>query len=103
MLVKFSCPAYANITMFGNVAAQLLKFMGNSGEVPGAILADDVPAALASLHSALDAYRQSPKDDTVQMEDDEPVISLAHRALPLIDLLNAAVNEQCNVMWDSTN
>ena len=87
----------------GNVAAQLLKFMGNSGEVPGAILADDVPAALASLHSALDAYRQSPKDDTVQMEDDEPVISLAHRALPLIDLLNAAVNEQCNVMWDSTN
>ena len=103
MLVKFSCTAYANITMFGNVAAQLLKFMGNSGEVPGAILADDVPAALASLHSALDAYRQSPKDDTVQMEDDEPVISLAHRALPLIDLLNAAVNEQCNVMWDSTN
>lgn len=103
MLVIFSCPAYANITMFGDVAEQLLKFMGHSGKIPGAILADDVPAALVSLQSALGTENQSPKDHVVQEENTEPVISLAHRALPLIDLLNAAASEKCNLMWDSVN
>ena len=45
MLVTFSCPAYADITMFGDVAIRLLKMMGHSGTVPSALLAADVPAA----------------------------------------------------------
>ena len=49
MLVTFSCPVYANITMFGDVAVRLLKLMGHSGTTPGALLADDVPAALERL------------------------------------------------------
>ena len=40
MLVTFSCPAYADITMFGDVAVRLLQLMGHSGTVPGALLAD---------------------------------------------------------------
>jgi hypothetical protein len=32
MLVTFSCPAYANITMFGDVAVHLLELMGHSGK-----------------------------------------------------------------------
>jgi hypothetical protein len=34
MLVTFSCPAYASITMFGDVAVRLLKLMGHSGTGP---------------------------------------------------------------------
>ena len=34
MLVTFSCPAYANIMMFGDVAVRLLELMGHSGTVP---------------------------------------------------------------------
>ena len=49
MLVTFTCEAYADITMFGDVAQHLLTLMGHSGTVPGAILAEDVPAALHRL------------------------------------------------------
>ena len=45
MLVTFTTDAYADITMFGDVALAMLKMMGHSTTVPGAILAADVPAA----------------------------------------------------------
>ena len=53
MLVTFSCKAYPNITMFGDVAVRLLKMMGHSGTVPSAILAADIPAAVAKLEAAV--------------------------------------------------
>ena len=37
MLVTFSTSAYADITMFGDVALRLLKLMGHSATVPGAM------------------------------------------------------------------
>jgi hypothetical protein len=104
MLVTFTCPAYADITMFGDVAIRLLKMMGHSGTVPGALLAEDVPAALQRLEAAIEAERQLPEPNAEsQDEDDEPSVTLPHRALPLIELLRSAAKEKCNVMWDSNN
>ncbi len=98
MLVTFSCDAHENITLFGGVAEKLLKMMGQSGTVPSAILAEHVPAALANLSEAIakekPAVSQYSEDD-----DDEIEVSLKHRALPLIELLQAAVKQKCNVMW----
>ena len=99
MLITFSCPAYANITMFGDVAVHLIKLMGHSGTVPGALLAEDVPAALARLAAAIEAGEQLPESG--ESEDEESTVSLPHRALPLIDLLKAALKSKSNVMWDS--
>jgi len=102
MLVTFSCPAYADITMFGDVAVHLLKMMGHSGTVPSALVAADVPAALERLEAAVAAAGQSPAPgEASQAEDEEPPVSLGHRALPLIELLKAAAKAECNVMWDS--
>ena len=95
MLVTFSTDAYADITLFGDVAQTLLKMMGHSATVPGAILAADVPAALSRLKAAIDAEKASPPVEG----EDEPVVNLAHRALPLIDLLTAAAKAEANVMW----
>jgi len=104
MLVTFSCPAYADITMFGDVAVRLLKLMGHSGTVPSALLAEDVQAALERLEAAVEAGEQLPEpDESAQREDDEPAVSLPHRALPLIELLKAAAKAKCNVMWDSSS
>jgi Domain of unknown function (DUF1840) len=104
MLVTFSCPVYANITMFGDVAVRLLKMMGHSATVPGALLAEDVPAALKHLEAAVEADKQSPEpEESAEGEEDEPAVSLPHRALPLIELLKAAAKEKCNVMWDKNN
>ena len=38
MLVTFSCPAYADITMFGDSAVRLLKLMGQQRQ-PGCLAA----------------------------------------------------------------
>ncbi|MDP3584787.1 MAG: DUF1840 domain-containing protein [Thiobacillus sp.] len=97
MLVTFTTDAYADITMFGDVALAMLKMMGHSGTVPGAILAEDVPLALDRLKAAIEKETAPPPAD--DKDDDEPVVSMAHRALPLINLLAAAAKAESNVMW----
>ena len=47
MLVTFTTNTYPDITMFGDFALTMLKMMGHSATVPGAILAPDVPEALS--------------------------------------------------------
>ena len=98
MLVTFSTDAHADITMFGDVALAMLKKMGHSATVPGAILAEDIPAALNQLTAAIEAEKDSQPVEQ-QDDDDEPVVSMVHRAMPLIDLLSAAARDECNVMW----
>jgi hypothetical protein len=101
MLVTFSTPVYANITMFGDVAIRLLKLMGHSGAVPGALLAEDVQQALECLEAGIKAAEvSSGSEASAEDEDGEPVVSLSHRALPLLELLAAAAKAKRNVMWD---
>jgi len=101
MLITFRTKAYADITMFGEVALTLIRLMGHSGSVPGAILAEDVPAALTRLRAAAAASPDALAPGPGQGEDaEEPPVTLSHRALPLIALLEAAARDGCNVMWD---
>jgi hypothetical protein len=97
MLVTFTTKAYADITMFGDVALPMLKMMGHSATVPGAIPAEDVPVALSRLKGAIDANKSFPLH--TDKDTDEPVVSMAHRALPLINLLAAAAKAETYVMW----
>jgi len=96
MLVTFTTKAYADITMFGDVAIAMLKMMGHSGTVPSAIRADDVPAALNQLTAAIDSTGSS---SPVKDNDEDPAVNMAHRALPLIELLSAAAKAGNDVMW----
>ncbi len=97
MLVTFTTDAYADITLFGDVALAMLKMMGHSATVPGAILAEDVPAALSQLTASIEADKSTPPVE--DKDADEPVVSKAHRALPLIGLFAAAAKAESNVMW----
>jgi hypothetical protein len=104
MLVTFSCDVYSDTTYFGDIAQSLLKMMGQSGNVP-AILAEDVPMALACLQSAVETCKAAtvPKasmEGVAELDDwKEKPMTLAHRR-PLIELLNAAAKANRNVMWD---
>ena len=98
MLVTFTTDAYANITMLGDNALDMLKMMGHSATVPGAIKAEDVPEALRRLKAALESGKVSPS--TANINADEPEVSMGHRGLPLIDLLSAAAKAKSYVMWD---
>jgi Domain of unknown function (DUF1840) len=100
MLVTFDSDA-GGFTMFGDIAVKLLKMMGHSGTVPSAILAEDIPAAVARLQAALDADPASsaaPEPDDEQ-DKREPPVSLRQRAYPLIDLLTRAQKRGCPVVW----
>jgi hypothetical protein len=90
--------------MLGAEAVRLLKLMGHSGTVPGALLAPDVQAALERLEAAIEADKQSPEPEVpAEGEEGEPAVSLSHRALPVIEMLKAAAKAKCDVMWDKNN
>lgn len=100
MLVTFTTEAHANITMFGDNALEALKMMGHSATVPGAIKAEDVPEALSRLKASTESGNIPPP--MVNKNADEPVVSMAHRILPLIDLLSAAAKANSYVTWDQS-
>ncbi len=103
MLVTFKTPVHADITMFGDVAKALIRMMGHSGSIPGAILGEDVPTALERLKSAVTSNPEAPLNPEQDEQDEDAraqSVSLKNRALPLIDLLEAAAREEKNVMWD---
>jgi hypothetical protein len=83
--------------------------MGHSGTVPGAILAEDVPAALDRLKKALAEDRSAtvaiPAENAKDYDDEESKevpVSLAQHAFPLLELLKAAAGAQRDVMWERT-
>lgn len=102
MLVTFKTDAYADIIMFGDVARQLLKMMGHSGTIPGAILADDVPGALDRLKRAVESEKstEEPPNQGRGDEKEQAAVRLSYRALPLIQLLTAAAKKKRDVMWE---
>ncbi len=97
MLITFTTDAYSSITMFGDVGLSMLEMMGHSATVPGAILAADVPEALSKLTAAVEANKKQPL--VMDKDAEETEVSITNRALPLIDLLTAAVKDKSDVMW----
>ena len=98
MLVRFDSKA-GSITTFGDVAKNLLRLMGQSGAIPGAILSQDIPAAAARLRQAVS---QPPAKPLKQGKDDdaEPKVNLGQRAFPLIELLERAAKQGADVVWE---
>jgi Domain of unknown function (DUF1840) len=99
VLVTFRSPASANITMFGDIAVTLLKLMGMSGSVPGALRAEDIPAALEKLQQGLATLPKAQSQPDVD-EDSRAKVSLANRAFPLLELLTVAAKKGEHVMWE---
>jgi len=76
VLVTFTCKAYADITMFGDVALGMLRMMGHSEMVPGAILAEDVPAALDRLKRAVETAKAAAPHDASEGRGDDSNVFL---------------------------
>jgi Domain of unknown function (DUF1840) len=105
MLVTFHSKAWGSITMFGDDAVTLLKLAGHSGTVPGALLAAQIPAALARLEQALPAAgAEAENTRTVppgtEEVDSQPPVSTRRRAYPLMQMLSEAARRGCDVMWE---
>jgi len=105
MLITFHSKAWSSITLFGDVALTLLKMAGHSGTVPSALRAGDVAPALERLKLSLAAVPEPERPaDTHERDEDEgepPPVGLRLRAFPLIELLSAAAQQKCDVMWET--
>ena len=93
--------------MHGEAAVALLRAMGHTGTVPGAILSSDLPEALARLERAIEVEgdtNPTPAPAVDQDDEDErgrePVITLRMRALPLFDMLRTAIARDSDLMWE---
>ena len=107
MIVKFST-RQGEVFMHGEAALALLRGMGHSGSVPGAILSADLPDALVRLERTLEASGDTvpvpppPPAPGVRADAPErdPPVTLRTRAVPLVDLLRNAISRGSDLMWD---
>ena len=101
MLIRFRSSA-GDITMFGEPGVQLLRMMGQTGVLPGALLAQDIPAALERLQRAVAmAPAGAPSGPAgVPAREGEPPVSIRQRAYPLIELLGRCVKRNCDLIWE---
>ena len=107
MLVRFHSTKTESVIMFGHIAVQLIKLMGSTGAVPSAISAEDIPAAVRRLRQELPMAAEQTPDTAVSAQeteaekDSKQLISLATRAVPLLDILERAGKAKVPVMWES--
>lgn len=100
MPITFHTQSHADLTFLTDIGKALIEMMGHTPNVPGAILADDIPAALTRLRAALALSDTETDNTSAPNDEEEPPIPLARRALPLVALLESARAAQQNVMWD---
>ncbi len=99
MLVTFKTKSYANIVMFGEVGLTMLEMMDYGTSIPGAIVPEDVSHALNNLQRELESVNQT-NEPAGDSDDEQPAVGLHTRALPLIELLQSAIDGQNHVRWE---
>jgi hypothetical protein len=106
MIITFKSRATADTIMFGDVAKELLKLMGKPFDTRGIITLEQLPDAIAALKEAAADSRAAqsgqPDDD---IEPGTPAaaipVSLAQRAVPLIEQLERSLRASQPVIWES--
>ena len=98
MLIRFHSRT-DGFTIQGDIGVPLLRLMGMSGSVPGALLAQDVAHALERLKQGISAGKPIEAPSLDHSEAGYRV-SLATRAYPLVQLLENAVQRSSDVVWE---
>ena len=98
MLIRFHSKT-DGFTIQGDLGVALLRLMGMSGSVPGALLAEDVPPALERLRQGV-ATGKPIEPAPADASEAGYRVSLATRAFPLVQLLENAVKRGSEVVWE---
>ena len=103
MLYKFKSQAAAEVIMLQPDAETLLKIIGKSPGPRGIVTVDQVPAAVAALHKAIEAQEAAANAPAADKSDDETDtsggVSLRSRAGPFIELLEKSAAAGKDVVW----
>src|SRR5687768_12729359 len=107
MLITFTTKAHPDVVMFGDIAGQLLKAMGESADPPGILRGENIKIASDKLRAHLQmlpAENTRPPDDATAKSEEEikqrlNYVGLKNRALPLLELMDAAYRKNSDVIW----
>jgi hypothetical protein len=107
MIVTFRSQAAGDVIMFGDVAKRLMEVMGKESSEKGIVTVDQLPDAIARLKAAIaeDKARNAGVGEEKQPEVEaapggqRPYVSLAVRAVPLLELLEYSLKEKTPVVW----
>ncbi|MCK9986752.1 MAG: hypothetical protein AzoDbin1_03224 [Azoarcus sp.] len=108
MLITFKSAAGADVIMFGDIAKKLVAILGKDPQDgKGIVTVEQLPDAIARLRAAIEEDKAR-RAGQAQDDDEEPdperrgmaaPVSLAQRAWPLLDLLEASQKEGVPVVW----
>jgi cyclopropane-fatty-acyl-phospholipid synthase len=102
MLYKFKSTVAADLIMLQPNAEELLKIIGKNPGPTGIVTVAQAGPAIAALQAEI-ARREALKDKTAAKHDGDDerdvVISLRHRAMPFIQLLQRSSAAGKDVVW----
>lgn len=107
MLIIFKSKAAGDVMMFGDVAHSLMEIMGKDPGDKGIVTVEQLPDAIARLKAAVaqDKAERPVADHGERVFEKTPEggkrehVSLARRAVPLIELLEFSLKEGEPVVW----
>lgn len=109
-LVVFRSKAAGEIFMFAETARRIFAILGKDEAPRGVISVEQIPNALARLSAAIEqekaqlqearkAAEEADRRGERQAESAAQPISLAQRAYPLVEMLQAALKKRVDVTW----
>lgn len=104
MLITFKSAASANVITFEKNARELLEVLGKDrDEKTGIVTVTQLPEAIARLRHAIDAdaatYAVKAGDPPQSNEAEGDGVSFFQRGLPVLELLERALQEDTPVTW----
>jgi hypothetical protein len=92
MLFKFKSKVTGDLIMLEPDAKRLLKIMSREDQIKGIFLANQLPAAIAALESAV-------AQEEIEGLQDPKQISLRQRSLPMLKMLKKCSTQSADVVW----
>lgn len=110
MIVTFQSAASGDVIMFGDVAKRMMELMGKAVTDKGIVTVEQLPEAIARLKAAIEEdkrQRAGLQDEDLPATEpvgdgakgSRPFVSLAQRALPLLELLEWSLKKKKPVVW----
>lgn len=105
-MIAFQSDASGDVMMFDAVARHMMEVMGKDIAARGVITVEQMPECIARLKVAIAADRAHARGDKDEGSDDATEasgvaarVSLAQRAVPLVDLLERSLARNKPVLW----
>jgi hypothetical protein len=102
-MITFRSEVGPDVMMFDEVAQRMMVLMGKEHATRGVVTVEQLPAAIAALQQAIAQDRATQRGKPAAEEDDEAPaaapVSLAQRAVPLVELLEISLARGKPVTW----